>query len=146
MTLFAERCGGLMTNGTRRARDVRQSLAMEKYLRALVAVLGLILAATPAFAQTIQPADARAHVGQTVTVEGVVSEVHLSSRSNTTFIDMGGHYPDNAFTAIVFAADAGKFPNLAALNGKTVDVTGPISLHDGKAEIILKAADQIKLR
>ena len=119
---------------------------MEEILRALVLILGFVLAATPAAAETIKPADARAHVGQTVTVEGVVSEVHVASGSGMTFIDMGGRYPDNAFAAVIFRDDAGKFPNVAALNGKTVDITGAVKLFKGKAEIILKDAAQLKRR
>jgi DNA/RNA endonuclease YhcR with UshA esterase domain len=119
----------------------------EEILKALVAILGLILLATPAAAETIKPADARAHVGQTVTVEGVVSEVHIASGgSGMTFIDMGGRYPDNAFAAVIFRDDASKFPNVAALNGKTVDITGAVRLYKGKAEIILKDAAQLKRR
>jgi DNA/RNA endonuclease YhcR with UshA esterase domain len=117
---------------------------MEDILRALVLVIGLILAATPAAAETIRPVDARAHVGQTVTVEGVVSEVHVASSSGMTFIDMGGRYPDNAFAAVIFRDDASKFPNVAALNGKTVDITGAVKLFKGKVEIILKDAVQLK--
>jgi DNA/RNA endonuclease YhcR with UshA esterase domain len=119
-------------------------LAMEEILKALVLILGLVLAATPAVAETIKPADARTHVGQTVTVEGVVSEVHVVSGSGMTFIDMGGRYPNNTFAGVIFRDDASKFPNVAALNGKTVDVTGPVSLYKGKAEIVLKTAAQLK--
>jgi DNA/RNA endonuclease YhcR with UshA esterase domain len=118
----------------------------EEILRALVPILGLILMATPAVAQTIRPADARAHVGQTVTVEGIVADVHTAGRSGTTFIDMGGRYPNNALAAVIFSADASKFPNVAALSGKTVDITGAVRLYQGKPEIILNAADQLKRR
>jgi DNA/RNA endonuclease YhcR with UshA esterase domain len=117
---------------------------MEEILKALVLVFGLVLAAAPAVAQTIKPADARTHVGQTVTVEGVVSGVHVASGNGMTFIDMGGRYPGNAFAAVIFRDDAGKFPNVAALNGKTVDVTGAVKLYKGKAEIILNSAAQLK--
>ena len=119
-------------------------LATEDILKALDLIFGLILAAAPAVAQTIKPADARAHVGQTVTVEGVVSEVHVASGSGMTFIDMGGRYPDNAFAGVIFRDDAGRFPNVAALNGKTVDITGAVKLFKGKAEIILKDTAQLK--
>ena len=113
-------------------------------MKALVPILGFILMATPAVAQTIKPADARAHVGQTVTVEGIVSDVHTTSGSGMTFIDMGGRYPDNTFAAVIFRDDASKFPNVAALNGKTVDVTGAVKLFKGKPEIVLNAAAQLK--
>ncbi|MDE1985050.1 MAG: nucleotide-binding protein [Alphaproteobacteria bacterium] len=115
-------------------------------MRQFSLALGLALIATPAFAQTIRPADAGAHVGQTITVEGVVSEIHTAAGSGTTFIDMGGRYPDNVFTAVIFPADARTFPNVGMLNGKTVDVIGPVRLYDGKPEIILKAAGQLKSR
>lgn len=115
-------------------------------MKKLIQVLGFVLAAAPALAQTqpIAPADAKSHVGQTVTVEGAGSV--YAARSGMMFIDMGGRYPDNAFVAVVFAGDAGKFPNLKSLDGKTVDVTGPVSLYRGKPEIILKTADQVKAK
>ncbi|MGA7676274.1 MAG: hypothetical protein WCA78_14660 [Rhizomicrobium sp.] len=115
-------------------------------MRVPVAILGLILLATSAVAQTIRPADALAHVGQTVTVEGVVSEVYNAARTDTTFIDMGGAYPNNVFTAVIFSEDASRFSDVEALDGKTVDVTGVIRLYKGIPEIILKSAGQIKRR
>jgi DNA/RNA endonuclease YhcR with UshA esterase domain len=101
--------------------------------------------AVPARAETIAPADVKAHVGQTVTVEGAVSSVHKAA-SGVTFVDLGGSYPDNAFSAVIFASDAGKFPNVDTLDGKTVAITGPVVLFNGRSEIILKSADQVKAR
>ncbi len=113
-------------------------------MRMLILSLGFALVAAPALAETIQPTDAGTHVGQTVTVAGTVSEVHTSTRSGVTFINMGGRYPDDAFTGVIFSEDASKFPDVAALNGKAVEITGPIRLHKGKPEIILKDAAQLK--
>ncbi|MGD0316398.1 MAG: hypothetical protein ABSB37_10685 [Xanthobacteraceae bacterium] len=39
-----------------------------------------------------------------------------------------------------------KFSNVDALNGKTVDVTGPVRLHNGRPEIILNDPGQIKAK
>ncbi len=119
-------------------------------MKTLVLVLGVALfaaAAAPAQTQTptVAPADAKGHVGQTVTVEGAVSDVYIA-RSGVTFIDIGARYPDNAFAAVIFADDAGKFPNVKSLDGKTVDITGPVRLYRGKAEIILKSADQMQAK
>ncbi len=112
--------------------------------------LGLALTAAPSLAQTQMPAiaaaDAKAHVGQTVTVEGVVSEVHTAASGRATFIDIGGRYPNNTFTAVIFSRDVTKFSNVDALNGKTVDVTGPVRLHNGRPEIILNVPGQIKAK
>jgi hypothetical protein len=107
------------------------------------------LAATPALAQTpaqpIAPTDAMAHVGQSVTVEGAVSNVFIA-RSGITLLDIGGRYPDNPFTAVIFASDAGKFPDVKTLGGKTVDVSGPVKLYTGKPEIVVSDAAQIKAK
>jgi len=115
-------------------------------MRTLFVTLLLAFIASPAIAAKITPADAAAHVGQTVTVEGAVSEVFTSRRSNTTFINMGGRYPDHIFSAVIFASDAGTFPNVRALEGKTIDDTGRIRLYRGKPEIILHSAGQIGSR
>jgi DNA/RNA endonuclease YhcR with UshA esterase domain len=109
-------------------------------------VLALALTAAPAFAQTIQPADARAHVGETVTVKSTVSEVHTAARSGVTFLDMGGRYPNEAFMAAIFAEDVGKFPDVHALEGKTVDISGWVRLYRGRPEIILRDATQVKAK
>jgi DNA/RNA endonuclease YhcR with UshA esterase domain len=116
-------------------------------MKTLVLAFCFAVTAMPALAQTqtVMPADVKAHVGQTVTVEGAVSDVHTVG-SGVTFIDMGGRYPDNAFTAVIFAADAGKFPNVSALNGKTVDITGPVQLYKGTPEILLNEAAQVKAK
>ena len=120
------------------------------FLRGLGLGLGFALAAAPALAQTQMPAiaaaDAKAHVGQTVTVEGVVSEVHTAASGRATFIDFGGRYPNNTFTAVIFSRDVTKFSNVDALDGKTVDVTGPVRLHNGRPEIILNDPGQIKAK
>src|SRR5271154_157197 len=109
-------------------------------MRTFILAAGFVLAALPARAQTITPAEVAAHAGQTVTVKAAVSEVH-TGRAGATFINMGGNYPDNAFTAVIFATDLAKFPNARALQGKTVGISGPVQLYQGKPEIILKAAD-----
>lgn len=112
--------------------------------------LALLFAATaaPALAQTptIAPAAAKDHVGEEVTVEGVVGEVHHTASGRATFIDIGGRYPSNPFAAVIFESDAAKFTNVDALDGKTVDVTGRVRLYRGAPEIILNDPGQIKTK
>ena len=127
---------------------------MKRLMRAVLS--GLIVAggAAPAWAQaaattppsqTVAAADAKAHVGQTVTVEGTVSAAN-TARSGVTFLDIGGSYPDNAFAAVIFADDTGKFPNIHAFDGKTVDVSGAVRLYKGKPEIVVSDPAQIKTK
>jgi DNA/RNA endonuclease YhcR with UshA esterase domain len=108
-------------------------------------VLTLVLAALPARAETIGPGDAKAHVGQTVTMEATINDVR-TGRSGATFIEIGGRYPDNDFTAVIFAGDVAKFPNASALQGKTVAISGPVQLYRGRPEIVLKSPDQLKAK
>ena len=116
-------------------------------MRALLFAVLLALAAVTAHAETIiAAADAPKHVGETVTVEGTVSAVHTEPRSGVTFIDMGGRYPDQAFTGVIFKDDAGKFPNVESLTGKVVDITGQVHAYKGRPETILNDPAQIKTR
>jgi hypothetical protein len=112
-----------------------------------LAVLALVfsLGTAPAVAADIAVKDAAAHVGQMATVVGMVDNVHRS-RSNMIFVDMGGSYPNNAFSAVVLAKDAGKFPNLMPLKGRKVGISGKIEIYRNKPEIVLHTADQVKMR
>jgi len=117
-------------------------------MRALVIGLSLVVTVVPALgetapAPTIGPADAKSHVGQTAVVEAAVSDVR-TARSGVTFIDMGGHYPDNGFVAVIFIDDIAKFPGVKGLQGKTVAVSGPVELYQGRPEIILRSAEQLR--
>jgi hypothetical protein len=121
-------------------------------MRTLILALGLAAAALPARAETavptdaktiIAPNDAKTHVGQTVTIHAAVEEVKIG-RGGVTFLDMGGAFPDNVFAAVIFAGDLAKFPLAKTLKGKTVAISGPVQLYQGKPEIILKTADQLK--
>ena len=115
-------------------------------MRAIAAVAGLCLVATPAFAETIQPSDAPNYVEKSVTVEGSVSDVHHTASGKAIFVDMGGRYPNNVFTGVLFSDDAAKFPDIDSLAGKVIDMTGEIKLHQGRPEIILKDPAQIKIK
>jgi DNA/RNA endonuclease YhcR with UshA esterase domain len=91
-----------------------------------------------------EPTEAASYVGQTVTVEAVVSEVFTDPSSGTTFLDIGGLYPNQALTAVVFSQDAETFPSVGSLSGKTVAITGQVSLYKGRPEIILRSEDQLR--
>jgi DNA/RNA endonuclease YhcR with UshA esterase domain len=69
-----------------------------------------------------------------------------TARSGATFIDMGGEFPDNEFVAVIFADDAAKFPDASSLEGKTVTITGTVQMYQGKPEIVLKSASQLKTK
>lgn len=95
---------------------------------------------------TIAPGQAASHVGETETVEGIVSEVHTARSGRVTFIDMGGEYPNNTFTGVIFASAMGTVGDVSDLAGKTVDISGPVRLYRGRSEIIVESRDQIRVR
>lgn len=114
---------------------------------AFVAALTQALAATtPSVAETIKPSEAASHLGQSATVEGVVSDVYHAASGNAVFIDIGGRYPKNQFAGVIFSDDEAKFPDVDSLSGQTVDLTGTIKLYRGRPEIILTDPAQIKAR
>jgi DNA/RNA endonuclease YhcR with UshA esterase domain len=92
---------------------------------------------------TIAAATAADHVGQSVTVEGIVAQVHIAERA--TFIDVGASYPDEDFVGVIFPDNYDNFPDATALEGKTVDISGTIQLYRGKPEIVLRSASQIRI-
>jgi DNA/RNA endonuclease YhcR with UshA esterase domain len=115
-------------------------------MKALVLALLLALTAAPALAETIPAAEAKNHIDKDVTVEGVVSEVHHAASGRVIFIEIGGRYPSNPFSAVIFKDNFNKFPNVDSLVGKTVDVTGKIQDYRGRAEIILNDPAQLKVK
>jgi hypothetical protein len=94
---------------------------------------------------TYAPGEAVSHMGETKTVEGVVSEV-FTSRRGDTFLDFGGRYPNEAFTGVIFRDDAGQFGDVSRLEGRTVDVTGEIKEYRGRPEIILSSREQLQAK
>ena len=67
----------------------------------LSAALFILLISTNFAQEKISAKDAANYIDSTVTVVDTVSGVYLS-KTGTYFISMGGKYPDNAFTAVIF--------------------------------------------
>ncbi len=58
---------------------------------------------------------------------------------------MGGHYPNQAFTAYIPASSASNFSDVKQYEGKRVSVTGKIALYKGKPEIIVTSPSQFSV-
>lgn len=58
---------------------------------------------------------------------------------------MSGHYPKQAFTGFR-SQYAGRFPNVDALQGKAVVISGTIQLYKGTPEVVLESASQLKVK
>ena len=89
--------------------------------------------------------EAAKHVGETATITDKVDGVHQSSRGHI-FLNMGGKYPNEAFTAFIPAASAAQFSRPQKYEGRTVTVSGKITLYKGKPEIIVNSPSQISVK
>src|SRR5437667_2058982 len=106
------------------------------------AIAALAIAQTPT---TYTPEEAAKHVGETATVTGKVEGFHQSGKGNI-FLNMGGKYPNQAFTAFIPSASAAQFSNPQQYEGRTVSVSGKITLYHGKPEIIVSSPSQISMK
>src|SRR5437016_12704618 len=112
--------------------------------KTLIALFACALAAL-AIAQAppnYTAAEAAKHVGDTATVTDRVDGVHQSGKGNI-FLNMGGKYPNQAFTAFIPSASAPQFSQTQQYEGRTVSVSGKITLYKGKPEIIVNSPSQV---
>ena len=116
-------------------------------MRKCVIALLFVLAAAPARADgpiNIQASEAGQHVGETATVVGVLTNVHVTPGKAIVW-DIGGTYPANPFTVYVSKHDTDVVPNVAPLVGKTLAVTGVIKSYLGKPEIAVSDPKQVQV-
>ena len=94
---------------------------------------------------TYTATEAAKHIGETATVTDKVDGVDQSRKGNI-FINMGGKYPNQAFTAFIPAKSASQFSNSQDYQGKTISVSGKITLYEGKPEIVVTSPTQNQVR
>lgn len=105
------------------------------FLAAFLTACGIILA------DTISPQEAKNHTGEMETVSGLVDEFHAAARA--AFLDMGGRYPHDVFTVVCFPSSGIPLDYLSSFEGKTISVSGKITLYHGRPEIVLTSLSQI---
>ena len=86
--------------------------------------------------------DAAKHVGETVSVRGLVAGVY-TSKSNTTFLNFGTVYPHRTFSAVIFSSTSASFMDPQKWDGKVITVTGTIKNYKGKPEMVLESPSQV---
>ncbi|MFZ0452904.1 MAG: hypothetical protein WCE54_19440 [Ignavibacteriaceae bacterium] len=59
---------------------------------------------------------------------------------------MGGNYPDNAFTAVIFKSDTSKFHDVKSWEGKVVEVSGKVQEYQRKPEIVVEEREQVRVK
>jgi hypothetical protein len=95
--------------------------------------------------QRYSDTEAGKHAGDEAIVTGKVASVSKSGKG-TTYLNFGDKFPRQTFSGVVFAKDADKVGDLSQFEGKTVALSGRIeNSPDGKPQIIIRSADQVKL-
>jgi hypothetical protein len=83
-------------------------------------------------------------VGQPGCVTGRILRVY-TSRNGNTFLDFCADYKNCPFTSVVFSEDRPKFGDMGALKGRNVELRGLVTEYQGRAEIIIRDQDQIRM-
>lgn len=87
--------------------------------------------------------EAPKHIGEHVAVSGLVDNVFISNKG-TSFLNFCSNYKTCPFSAVIFNSDAYKFSNVHAYEGRTIEISGIITIYQGRAQIIIKDPSQIK--
>jgi hypothetical protein len=88
--------------------------------------------------------DAGSHTGETGCVSGRVLRVFVS-RGGNVFLDFCADYRKCPFTSVIFSSDRGKFGDLSTLGGRDVEIQGFITVYQGRAEVVIHDAQQIRV-
>ena len=95
-------------------------------------------------AAVVADTDAAKHIGEKVTVEGIVAEVFTHGRN--FFVDFGKPYPHQTITGwIPENSELANESKSYDLEGKKIRITGTIELYKGKPEIKLMSKDQMTM-
>ncbi len=94
--------------------------------------------------------EVKTHIGDSVSVCGkVFSARYLESASNApTLINLGGAYPNELLTVVIFGETRGKFKDKPeeAWKDKTICITGRITDYRGKPQIVVTKAEQVTVQ
>ena len=116
-------------------------------MRPFFAIVGLLLSLFATRADelpVIKDTEALQYVGKNVEVRGYVVSV-TTSPLGTAFISFGREYPNQTFAGFIAAGSKmTSDQRIDRLQGKIIGITGKIELYQGKPEIEVTSADQIK--
>jgi DNA/RNA endonuclease YhcR with UshA esterase domain len=116
---------------------------MKSFLTGLTAALVLVCAMPANGADRINAAEAKEYIGKNVVVTGIVAEVHVSEK--LVRLNLERAFPNQPFTAVVFANRTNQFPTLTSLKDKRVEVSGIISEYRSRPEIIVNRTNQLRI-
>lgn len=97
----------------------------------------------------LAPAEARQHLGEHARVCGRVADArHVPGvRGQPTYLNFGGPYPDQLFTAVIWGRNRGEFDFAPERGYRRADlcVTGRIEEHEGMPQIEIRDPGQVEV-
>ena len=93
---------------------------------------------------TYSTAEAKNHIGEDATVVGLVTKVSFARKAE--FLNFDGEYPNQLFSAVIFAVDFDRVGEVKTYVGQKVAVTGTIKLYHGKPQINVKSSEALKVQ
>ena len=88
-------------------------------------------------------AQAQKHIGETQCVSGKVLRIDAGNQGNH-YLSFCTDSASCSFSVVIFSSDLKNVGDLGRLEGKTVQIRGEVKEFDGRAEIILQKAGQLK--
>ena len=95
-----------------------------------------------ALADCLPFSEAGKHVSETRCVTGKVFNIEQGAGGHH-YLDFCEDYGVCPFTVVIFRGDIKHVGDIRSLEGKVVEVHGPVKEYDGRAEIILQEAGQL---
>ena len=113
--------------------------------RSRILITGLaLLSHTPFLAASdcLPIGEASQHIGETRCITGKVLHVKAGAKG-VHFIGFCSEQAACPFSVVVFNSDLKDVGDVRRLEGRVIEIHGPVKLYDGRAEIILRRVNQL---
>jgi hypothetical protein len=105
-------------------------------------LLATLMLTSYAFSDCIAVTEARKHIGEVKCVAGVVVRVKEGAQG-VHFLDFCDDFRLCPFTVVIFPRDLKSVGDVRQLQGRMVEIHGPVKEYDGRAEIVLAEYRQL---
>ena len=100
--------------------------------------------------QELKPEELKDHIGDSVTVKGKIFGVRYfeSAKNSPTLINVGGTYPNQVYTIVIFGDVRKKLgfdPEESKYTGGIAIVTGRVELYKDKPQIVITDPAQLQI-
>jgi hypothetical protein len=130
MVIFNEPCSSFADPLRRRWRILLTGLAL------------LLPSAFVAASDCLPIGEASQHIGETRCITGKVLHVKAGTKG-VHFIGFCSEQAACPFSVVVFNSDLKDVGDVRRLEGRVIEIHGPVKLYDGRAEIILRRVNQL---